>query len=245
MVERKTTKLFAVTPGAPVIPEVTQPSGWTSHMMKNLLILGVGPTEFAETRDLSYHEIAGPSGKIGVFLLAARRQSDGLWVALKIVTQSGCCDKLTRGKPRGQILGLTLASGEFLYSGWPAKSADNRPRVYLGEAGEGKPYDAIDHKQLQWVNGEPFYPASEASKEFVVHGREEGERFDEIEPPILFVANRPNYRARLGEKKFLVWGTEKSKPCDFISPPQWTGKEIVAMATDGVSKLQRLSIKTV
>jgi hypothetical protein len=213
-------------------------------MVKNLLVLGVGATEFTETRDLSCHETVGPSGRIGIFLLAARRSSDGLWVALKIMTQSGCLDKLIRGQPRGQILGLTLASGEFLYVGWPAKSADNRPRVYLGEEGEGKPYDAIDHKELQWVNGEPFYPASEAGKEFVVHGPREGERYDEIERPILFAANQPFYRARLGKARLLVWGTERSKPCDFISPPQWNGKEIVAMAIDGVSKLQHLSIKT-
>lgn len=242
MGDGETKKFLAVTPGAPVVPGATQPPGWVSHMVKNLLILGVGATEFTETRDLSYHETGGPSSRTGIFLLAARR-SDGLWVVVKIVTQSGCTDKLIRGEPRGQILGLTLASDEPLYVGWPAKSSANRPRVYLGKQGEGKPYDTIDHKQLQWVNGKPLYPASEADKEFVVHGTREGERYDEIEPPILFVANRPLYRARLGKAKFLVWGTDKSKPCDSISPPNFNGREVVAMAIDGISKLHRLILK--
>lgn len=239
-----TKKYPAVIPGG--IPSVsapsmaTQPPGWTSHMVKSLLVLGVSATEYTETRDLSYHELPG---EIGVFLLAARRL-DGLWVVVKIMTQNGYPDELIRGEPRDQILGLTLASGESLYVGWPAKSGDNRPRVYLGEKGEGKPYGAIDHENLQWVNGEPLYPASEAGKWFVVQGAQEGKRYDEIEPPILFVANRPLYRARLDKKKVLVWGARESDPRDYISPPRLIGREmIVAMAIDGVSKIQRLSLK--
>jgi hypothetical protein len=188
-------------------------------MIKNLLILGVGAAEYDETRDISFAPNTG-NPNFGVFLLAARRQSDHLWVAVRIITQAGCLDKLIRGKPRGQILGLQLASGEPLYVGWPADSTDNRPRVYQGEDGAGKPYDAIDHKRLQWVDGEPFYPASEAGKEFVVHGAREGKHYDTIDyEELRWVDGKLFYPASEAGKEFVVQDVQEGEHFDEIERP--------------------------
>jgi hypothetical protein len=237
----ETKKYDIVVPGGVSTPrEIELPRG-TELMVKNLLILGVGDTEYTETRDVSYTPSPGDPN-FGVYLLAARRQSDGLWVALRIITQRGRMDTLLRGKPRSQILGLKLASGEALYVGHPPDACDNRPRVYWGESA-GNPYDAVNHKELQWQDGEPLYPACEAGEEFIVQGTREAEHFGEIEPPILFAGGQPIYRARPAPSKlwFLVWGKWKSKPGNYVSPPKLEGKEIVAWATDG-GKIRRISI---
>lgn len=222
----------AVVPGG-VAPAAIKPPVWNTHLMASLLILGAGATEYSETKDLCY------DASRGILLLAARRNSDGLWVTLQIDLQK---KTLLRGKPRGQILGLQWASGQPLYVGMLPDMKDNRPRVYLGE-GEGKPYDAINHEELQWHDGEPLYPASLDGKEFVVQGTREGKPGDEVIPPLLFVGRRPLYRKRLNRKILLVWGEEESAAASDISLPCFDGREITAFAADG-SLLRRLSIKT-
>lgn len=229
MGDRKTKQYPAVIPGGVELPK----TACAARMVKNLVILA--GDEFIEAKDV----FCSTGGK---FLFAAKRK-DNLWVVLQITPQSGCKDRMEKSRPRRQILGLRMAGDQPLYIGWSKDPSDNRPRVCWGET-EGKPYDAIDHNELQWKDGEPLYTASLASKEFVVQGTREGKPYDEIIPPLLFAAGRPLYRAKLGQKMILVWGEKESRPCDSISVPTTKDKALTALATDG-TRIYELTINAV
>jgi hypothetical protein len=214
-----TRKLFTITAN-PTPSTNTTP---TARMVKNLLI--IAGDEFVGAKDVSCES----NGK---FLLAARRK-DNLWVALQITPQRGYKDLVERSKPRRQILGLKMASGQPLYVGWFTEMEDNRPHVCWGVT-ESKPYDAVNPDELQWQGGELLYIASLDGGECIVQDRREGKLYSEILPPLLFVAGRPLYRAMANQKTLLVWGTEESRPCDTISPPTLSNKMIVALGTEGV-----------
>lgn len=230
---QETKRYATVVPGGGAGPTATPTvQGWTAHMVKNLLI-AVGD-QYEAAKDFSQ----SPDRHC----LCAAQRKDGLWVVLHFIPQGGAPDKIERSVPHRQVLGLQLAGGRPLYVGLPEEQP--RPRVYWGETA-GEPFDAIDHKELQWADGEPLYPARRDGWAYVIQGTRRSEPTDEIVPPLQFVAGRPLWRTRFGQEMALFWGTTCARgkpPYDDISQPTFDGKEIVAWATQGV-RLYRLCLK--